>query len=291
MFQNSEIKDFQLRTNRNKDMNSAKRKIDFLYQEIENLNNEANILINKNHSNSKNKKSKNHQSYSNIKKKGVSNEKIINKNNLNLYRNYNNINNIGNNINYNSSINNTQYSNYQNAYKKRKSLPKNNFKEIIGIDDYIKNEKEENIFAKLKDGNEIENEKYKKYQNKIIYLANNQNIHNYSNNQVENDKLSYINKILSENNKLKKEIKELKEQIAKIMEENTYYTNEAESWHYDYNRIFKENINLGKELSKYKKKIREYEKQNFEKRNLEIQNIILEKKKKPGKYEYNKRKR
>ena len=75
------------------------------------------------------------------------------------------------------------------------------------------------------------------------------------------------------------------------MEENTYYTNEAESWHYDYNRIFKENINLGKELSKYKKKIREYEKQNFEKRNLEIQNIILEKKKKPGKYEYNKRKR
>ena len=60
MFQNSEIKDFQLKTNRNKDMNSAKRKIDFLYQEIENLNNEANILINKNHSNSKNKKSKNH---------------------------------------------------------------------------------------------------------------------------------------------------------------------------------------------------------------------------------------
>ena len=39
------------------------------------------------------------------------------------------------------------------------------------------------------------------------------------------------------------------------MDENTYYTNEAESWHYDYNRIFKENINLGKELSKYKKKI------------------------------------
>ena len=98
MFPKSEMKDFQIVANRNRAMNSAKRKMDFLFQEIENLNNEANIMINKNHSTSKNKKSKNHKSSTNIKKKGISNEKIINKDNVNLHRNYNNINNISNNI-------------------------------------------------------------------------------------------------------------------------------------------------------------------------------------------------
>ena len=169
MFPNSELKEFKVRTNRNKAINSAKKKIDFLHNEIANLNNEANIMINKNRSTSKNKKQKSLKNYTNNKKKGISNINIINNNKLNLHRNYNQINDI-NNINYND-FNITQYTNYQNDYKKIKSHPKNNINEIIGIDDYIKNDGEEaNIFSTINAVNEIENKKYHIWFNKIFKL-------------------------------------------------------------------------------------------------------------------------
>jgi hypothetical protein len=250
MYAHSEIKNYQIKTNRNEAINSTRKKMDFLYQNIQSLNEEFNNINPKNFSNTKNKKQ---NSYSNLKKFQNSQRNIFNNDfndfnklyqqkNINITKTKNTNNNNINNYN-NMNQNNAQFINNQESYRKRKSLPKKPERGIIGIDELMNKDEQDFISGNPNINNPTENNKYNKYENKIIYMANNQNIHNYhNNNKFEGEKSSIINKIIGENKKLKQIIKNQKEKIDKITKENTTNINQAEQWSHDYNEIFKEKI-------------------------------------------------